>query len=210
MIRRVVIGAALALIACACAAQRTEARQEIVLGVKVNTADSDGFYRQADGSWIETAPNGVARFRFTQEREAEGVAIVFDETRHVRLRIDPAAGTITEEASGAWRPLYRFSEIVRGAPLSPAPADAPVTRVWFEHGGGFARFGDAWVEISPVDGKFGEARWREESRDAGAITLRETARQTLARIALGEGAVYLSDGDAALQRKAIRAIDRGA
>jgi hypothetical protein len=167
---------------------------------RVIARDSTHFERQADGSWVEISHAGLARFRFTHERDEGDVAIVLDESRNVRLRIDPEARTITEDAQQGWRPLYEISEIVRGA-VPPTPRVNPL-RVWFEGGGAFVRDGETWAQLSPIDGFPPAERWREQSRDADTITLALEGRQV--RIELGEGRVYGLDESAA---RTIRAVD---
>lgn len=194
----------------------TPAPVEVLRGVRVNTADSEGFYRQADNTWVELAPSGVARFRFVEEREEAGAPVIFDETRNVRLRIEPASAMITEETPEGWRPRYENIEIVRGIPPVAAPPSTVlsdhVSVVWFDGGGAFARNGDLWVELSRDDGMFGGAGWREESRDGDTITLRDDSRQAGARIELTEGMIYLyfPDWGAWQPQWRIRAVDRAA
>jgi hypothetical protein len=194
--KRIFIAIALiGLAACASAPPLEPVRE-----ARVVARDSTHFARQADGSWVEISHAGLARFRFTHERDEGDVAIVFDESRNVRLRIDPAARTITEAAPQGWRPLYDISEIVRGD-IPSTPHTNPI-RVWFDGGGAFVRDGETWAQISPIDGFPPPERWRELSRDAGAITLTNGARQV--RIDLGEGRVHGLDEAAP---RAIRAVD---
>lgn len=202
--RRTLLGAAL-LAGCA-----TPAPEQVRV-VRVAARDSVSFNRQPDGSWVELSHQGLARFRFTHEREENDVTIVNDETRNVRLRIDPHARAITEETSSGWRPLYEISGVERGPTLgvSPAGSTEGVTRVWFVGGGAGVRDGAVWREISKEDGFPLAHEWREESRDDDTLVLRDEARQALARVELSEGAVYFQTiGEAAPRlRVGIRAVD---
>ncbi|MEJ0060198.1 MAG: hypothetical protein WDM79_11740 [Terricaulis sp.] len=186
--------AAAGLAACASAPPIEPVRE-----ARVIARDSTHFARQADGSWVEISHAGLARFRFTHERDEGDVAIVFDESRNVRLRIDPAARTITEAGQQGWRPLYDISEVVRGA-VAPAPRTNPI-RVWLDGGGAFVRDGASWAQLSPIDGFPPAERWREQSHDADTITLALDTREV--RIELGEGLVH--GLNAATTR--IRAVD---
>lgn len=183
--------------------------------VRVVARDSTHFAKQADGSWIEFSHAGLARFRFMHERSEGHVEIVLDETRNVRLRIDPHDRTITEDGAQGWRPLYTISEVVRAysEPLALDP-DAParsVRRVWFEGGGAALRDGDYWVEAAKEDGMPAPHRWREiiARRDADTFVLHDEARHADARFELSERVVYFHDAGAPEPRLAvpIRAVD---
>lgn len=214
------VGLAAALLA-ACSpappppAQETpvEAPAETVTELHIGATDTSSFKLQPDGSWVELGPEGQARFRFSHERADGQAFIVFDETRNVRLRLDPIANTITEEIPDGWRPLYAIATVVRNAP----PADVPIAsrsaatakRIWFEGGGAFVSTGKAWSEISREDGMNHGGHWLEASRDADTIELRDDGRGARARIELSEGAVYLFFPDWGEWRRqwGIRAID---
>lgn len=140
---------------------------------------------------------------------------MLDETRNVRLRIDPHERTITEDGAQGWRPLYDISDVVRAYPPPLAfDPDAPtrgVTRVWFEGGGAALRDGETWVEASKEDGMPAPHRWREiiARRDVDTFVLHDEARQADARFELSERVVYFHDAGQPAPRLAvpIRAVD---
>jgi hypothetical protein len=78
------------------------------------------------------------------------------------------------------------------APLPEAPATTGLKRVAFESGGAIVREASGtWIEENDKTGALDGARWREESRDADTITLRDDGRQAGMRIELSENAIYL-------------------
>ncbi|KAF0182914.1 MAG: hypothetical protein FD160_1156 [Caulobacteraceae bacterium] len=81
-------------------------------------------------------------------------------------------------------------------PSSPATKPSPTTqglrRATFQSGGAIVREASgAWVEENAQTGALDGARWREESRDADTITLRDDGRRAGMRIELAENAIYL-------------------
>lgn len=171
-----------------------------ITAIKVDSADSSGFRRLSDGAWVEMAPDGQPRFRFTEETRDGDVLTLVDETRNMRLRIEPGARAVSVEASGAWRPLYGIAAADAPAPPVSAREDgAPstgVTRVWFASGGALLRQADAsWVETDPQSGAPNGFAWRESARSADTIVLRDEARGASARIAFTENTVYLTFPD---------------
>jgi hypothetical protein len=187
----------------------------VMLEARVQSPDSLGFFRQRDGAWIEFHPNGIARFRFDDEGTQGNAVIINDPTRNVRLMLDPDKRVILEAVSDGWRERYPLSDVLNGPALAALPAPTQpandVIRVWFDGGGGFSLTGDGWAEMSREDGMTGSGRWREESRDADTITLRDDGRQAGARIELGEGQIYLffPDWNEWRAQWKIRAVDRG-
>jgi hypothetical protein len=187
----------------ACATAGAASVQRTVREVRVLARDSVAFRRQADGSWVEFAHSGLPRFRFAYERDDGAATVVLDETRNVRLRIDAAARTITEDTPQGWRALYTISAVERGAPDAEG---AQVSRLWFVGGGALVRDGAGWVGLSPVDGFPFAGRWRELGSDGAVIVLRDDAHGGTARIALAEGMATFSDADGETAKRT-RAVD---
>lgn len=196
--RRALLLGAGALAGCASAA----APHAPVREAWVASEDSSSFVRQGDGSWVELAPNGLARFRFRGEREEGDVSIMLDETRNVRLRLDPVSMTLTEDGPNGWRPLYELTRVERGwADALAVGGDLTdgVFRVWLEGGGAFLLTAAGWVRISEVDGFPDGPAAAEVSRDANTIGVGDSVR-----IRLDESVVEFGDSDAVN----IRAVDR--
>jgi hypothetical protein len=192
------LGAAL-LAGCASAGP---VAQEPVREAWVASEDSSSFVRQSDGSWVELAPNGLARFRFSHERDEGDVSIMLDETRNVRLRLDPAAMTLTEDGPNGWRPLYVLTRVERGwadALAVGGNLSDGVRRLWLEGGGAFLRTDEGWLRISEVDGLSTGAAMAETSRDADTIDVGDSVR-----IRLDVGVVEFGDTGALN----VRAVDR--
>jgi len=205
--RSALLGLALLSAGCVTAPLDVDLREAHVV-----SHDSVGFFRQPDGSWLEFSPAGLARFRFTQEDEDNGAPIIYDISRNVRLRLDPAGHTITEATPQGWRPLYDMSDAVRGtagrAHRRWGEPSYGVTRVWFSGGGAIVRTTDGWAELSKVDGfPMSADRWRERSRDADTIVL--ALGETQMRIELGQNSVFIDQGGVRSneQHWHIRAVD---
>lgn len=189
---------------------------DVMNEVRVDGDEATIFRRQPDGAWVEFTPEGMPRFLFTHESDEGEAVVINDETRNVRLRMDPAAMEITEETAEGWRPRFTIAEIVRSPELGVSPESANpsegVTRVWFEGGGAFVLDGEnGWAEVGKDDGlTHPSARWREESRDEDTITLADDGRQAGARIELSENAIYLYFPDWGDWNKQwdIRAVER--
>lgn len=75
---------------------------------------------------------------------------------------------------------------------APAAATANIRRIAFQSGGAIVREASGtWIEENEKTGALDGSRWREESRDADTITLRDDGRQAGMRIELSEKAIYL-------------------
>lgn len=78
------------------------------------------------------------------------------------------------------------------AATPPAATTQGLSRLTFQSGGGLVReTAGTWVEQNAQTGALDGARWREESRDADTITLRDDGRHAGLRIELSENAIYL-------------------
>lgn len=74
----------------------------------------------------------------------------------------------------------------------PRPATQGLRRATFQSGGAIVRDASGtWIEENAQTGALDGARWREESRDADTITLRDDGRRAGMRIELSENAIYL-------------------
>lgn len=73
-----------------------------------------------------------------------------------------------------------------------AKTTAGLRRASFQSGGAIVREASGtWIEENDKTGALDGARWREESRDADTITLRDDGRRAGMRIELSENAIYL-------------------
>jgi len=106
--------------------------------------------------------------------------------------IDGAAQTATPVPAGEIE-THDYVEPTSTAPAAPAAkTTAGLRRVSFESGGAIVREpAGTWIEENAQTGALDGSRWREESRDADTITLRDDGRRAGMRIELTEGAIYL-------------------
>ena len=103
--------------------------------------------------------------------------------------IDGATQTATP-APAAEIETHDYVEPVTGAP--PPKTTAGLRRATFESGGAIVRDATGtWIEENAQTHALDGARWREESRDADTITLRDDGRHAGMRIELAENAIYL-------------------
>jgi TIR domain len=106
--------------------------------------------------------------------------------------LDQGAPTATPAVGEIETHDYVEPSATASAAPPPQTTTQGLRRATFQSGGAIVRDASgAWIEENAQTGALDGARWREESRDADTITLRDDGRRAGMRIELSENAIYL-------------------